>query len=1089
NTLKIFILCFWIPATILGKSLPVEIKKTNTYPELWVQGKPFFIHGAGFFYPRIPRDLWESSLKTSKELGINTIHLYIPWNWHESKEGELDIDGHTNPRKDILGLMQIISHLGLKAMIQPGPYICAEWKNGGYPDWLLKRPEYKMARRSIAEGRYPPLSSLQYSDPEIAAKAWMENKTHLKYTERWYKTIAEKIVKPFSWEKSGPIILVQVDDDQPAGNRTNGPYFWKYMKWLRDIFIKSGVSLPIILNPSETSVPALGNKDTSKPHLWIMAQWYQRFYGADLSTSSIILIEPSAEYLKTSPEFPPSIIEFYAGFFALEHNPYGMTTHPSNTLTASRTLFQNGLKGLVNYPLQDSLYPAGYEIPSTNPHYAWESALDVTGKKRDKARSVERNGNLLRAQGELLAASHEWADVGLINPVAALDLVHLSTTALEAVKTELKNLEQWAIEKQISTEFVDPHSQPLDQLMRYPILLEPLPSKFSLPPFSSQAQKKIREYTTRGGKVISLDPSTAEGKQTLSNLTIPRKLRTSGWIYGSELVSNLGSLPGGNRDKTQENYGFVMLTNLGASEIKTEVIATDPYDSQGVISLNTVKVPPHDSLCLPLRVRLSRLMHSSLPFLGDSDEIYSATAELSHSRAGENFFQLGFYAPSPMELKLHLKFPPLSISLNHKEFSDYSWDAESGFLTLQLPAGKSPDFLQSLLFLYASKPSPSLEIPLKQPSLAYEFPTQVNDLIRPDITLPSFPPLVLANVNRQNTIPLTLENPSDQKKSVSIQWSSPSLMFTSPPTTIDLKRHASKKLTFEVQALSDSPTHAATLALQSDNWTQEIPIQVLWISSHQSVGYSFDLDRDEKSEIILENAKLRVAVNPVAGGRITQMVSKENETNIVATPGMLRELFTLMEPLDTTWENQKLPSWTRSRTPGLNTRSYSVEKFSQNGPQANVTLSYQTRDVSHQGAQIKKTISLYPDSSATLVSYEVQVASGDANQEFKIHHVIYLDSGAKLRYGQNGKTQTESLEKDLNKDFSPDWIGIKNSDAEWAVDWSTATHVTLKAKKNYAVLEITLGKLPLSNKTYSYQLRYHYGPNAFKERRRASALE
>src|SRR5579872_1142189 len=104
----------------------VEIVSVNSYPEFRISGQPFFVHSAAFLYPRIPRDLWERSLFEYSRLGINTIDLYVPWNWHESKPGELDFDGHGNPRKDLLGLLALIARLHLRAIVRPGPYICAE---------------------------------------------------------------------------------------------------------------------------------------------------------------------------------------------------------------------------------------------------------------------------------------------------------------------------------------------------------------------------------------------------------------------------------------------------------------------------------------------------------------------------------------------------------------------------------------------------------------------------------------------------------------------------------------------------------------------------------------------------------------------------------------------------------------------------------------------------------------------------------------------------------------------------------------------------------------------------------------------------
>src|SRR5271163_4192858 len=86
----------------------VEIVEHGGYPELRVDGAPFFVHSASFFYYRIPRDQWESLLRIYRSNGINTLDLYIPWNWHEPKEGEFDFDGHTNPRRDLRALLALI---------------------------------------------------------------------------------------------------------------------------------------------------------------------------------------------------------------------------------------------------------------------------------------------------------------------------------------------------------------------------------------------------------------------------------------------------------------------------------------------------------------------------------------------------------------------------------------------------------------------------------------------------------------------------------------------------------------------------------------------------------------------------------------------------------------------------------------------------------------------------------------------------------------------------------------------------------------------------------------------------------------------
>ncbi|MBV9277923.1 MAG: amino acid permease, partial [Candidatus Eremiobacteraeota bacterium] len=98
-----------------------------------VDRKPFFLYGAAFFYERIPRTLWKPSLLAYKSLGINTIDLYLIWNWHELSDGNFDFSGRTNARRDLRGLLRLIHELGFHTVIRPGPVIRNEWRNGGYP--------------------------------------------------------------------------------------------------------------------------------------------------------------------------------------------------------------------------------------------------------------------------------------------------------------------------------------------------------------------------------------------------------------------------------------------------------------------------------------------------------------------------------------------------------------------------------------------------------------------------------------------------------------------------------------------------------------------------------------------------------------------------------------------------------------------------------------------------------------------------------------------------------------------------------------------------------------------------------------------
>ena len=124
-------------------------------PVFIVESRPFYVYGAAFFYERTPVAQWRSDLERYRAMGINTIDLYLIWNWHEPDAHTVDFDGHTNPQRNLHKLFVLIHELGFKVIVRPGPVIRNEWRNGGYPDWLLEQ-----ARIRYAAARHPrgPLS-------------------------------------------------------------------------------------------------------------------------------------------------------------------------------------------------------------------------------------------------------------------------------------------------------------------------------------------------------------------------------------------------------------------------------------------------------------------------------------------------------------------------------------------------------------------------------------------------------------------------------------------------------------------------------------------------------------------------------------------------------------------------------------------------------------------------------------------------------------------------------------------------------------------------------------------------------------------
>jgi hypothetical protein len=207
------------------------------WPELQVDGKPFFVNGAAFDYFGVPQDLWAHSLDRYHELGINTIDLTIPWNWHETADGEFDFDGHSNPRRDLRGLLRLIADRGFKLIVHVGPQMPDTWRLAGYPEWLVSAPDYGMTAQQIGDGAEPPLAAEFHSDADAAAAGWLAREDFLRASQQWFSALARELApygsdkklsidSPDTWgkttphEASGPLLFVVVG--QGAGDGAKG---------------------------------------------------------------------------------------------------------------------------------------------------------------------------------------------------------------------------------------------------------------------------------------------------------------------------------------------------------------------------------------------------------------------------------------------------------------------------------------------------------------------------------------------------------------------------------------------------------------------------------------------------------------------------------------------------------------------------------------------------------------------------------------------------------------------------------------------------------------------------------------------------
>ncbi|HXW16714.1 MAG TPA: beta-galactosidase [Candidatus Acidoferrales bacterium] len=520
----------------------VEIGLHGGYPELRVDGEPFFIHSAEFFYYRMPRHAWENSLDRYRDIGINTIDLSIPWNWHELSDGTFDFDGHTHPRRDLRGLLKLIADRNLKIIARPGPLILHEWRWGGYPGWLLERhgiePANRMDALDFLDGRYPPLAALGAGDPEAAAQGWLDSPAFMEAAGKWLEAVADELAPyasagvaksasgPASKKERNekipaagtPLLFVQLDQGAASAQSSlPGANFWKYIASLCDSIRAGGLDVPVFINPAEIRDAAAG-AILPEP-IGVMGQWYMRPDAKPsaperaLTPAEASAIEFTSGLLETQPMFPPALIEYQAGWYAPGDDDRAAENPPVNTLLSSRLFLANGLHGISYYPLQDSLTPASDSVPWANQAYLWSAAFDPSGHRQRRAEAVARNGDFLKEFGPRLAASHKRADFGIVYPVAANSQSAFALPDAQRISEIVQKIERVAQLGHFSSELLDPEYQPVDQLLRDPLIFLPsFDSQGSIPPeLSERAQQNFVEYVRRGGTLFVF-PSRPAGK-------------------------------------------------------------------------------------------------------------------------------------------------------------------------------------------------------------------------------------------------------------------------------------------------------------------------------------------------------------------------------------------------------------------------------------------------------------------------------------------------------------------------------------------------------------------------------------------------
>ena len=167
-----------------------------------LDGEEFRVLSGAMHYFRVHPDLWRHRLAMLRAMGLNTVETYVPWNLHEPRQGDFR-------RMTELGeFLDAAAAEGLLAIVRPGPYICAEWDNGGLPSWLT--------------------GHVRTSDPE-----------YLGHVDRFFDQLIPQVVER-QVTRGGNVIMVQAENEYGSFGSDQ-----VYLQHLADGLQRRGIEVPL----------------------------------------------------------------------------------------------------------------------------------------------------------------------------------------------------------------------------------------------------------------------------------------------------------------------------------------------------------------------------------------------------------------------------------------------------------------------------------------------------------------------------------------------------------------------------------------------------------------------------------------------------------------------------------------------------------------------------------------------------------------------------------------------------------------------------------------------------------------------------
>lgn len=195
---------------------------------LQIEGKDVFIFSGSFHYFRVPKPLWTDRFAKLKAAGFNCVETYVPWNWHERTMPSSFNDYSVVDMSELDAFLSMAEDYGFYVVLRPGPYICAEWSGGGFPQWIMRK---KLAKTAFEVW-------LQSNDPEF-----------VRWSEYWYNAVC-RTAKSHQITQKGKggkgIILFQIENEYDRVSWFTHQEKKSYLESLAISARRNGIDVPLI---------------------------------------------------------------------------------------------------------------------------------------------------------------------------------------------------------------------------------------------------------------------------------------------------------------------------------------------------------------------------------------------------------------------------------------------------------------------------------------------------------------------------------------------------------------------------------------------------------------------------------------------------------------------------------------------------------------------------------------------------------------------------------------------------------------------------------------------------------------------------